>query len=113
LRTAHRRCCAYASAASPAEAAAVEAVVAVTSSFTRLGLDGGDRREHDRLTSAVYALYDTMPTEPPIAEDPRLVGDWQLLGSTTVDFQTRKGITGLGAACGCHARTEAALARAR
>ena len=80
------------------EADAVESVLLITSSLKRFGLDQGDNRKADQLTSAVYALYDAMPTEPPIANDPRLVGDWQLVGCTSVEVISRKGLTGLGVA---------------
>ena len=35
---------------------------------------------------------------PPFRDDPRLLGDWELVGSTSPDMQERKGMTGLGAA---------------
>ena len=35
---------------------------------------------------------------PPIASDPRLVGDWKLVGCTSDELFKRKGLTGLGSA---------------
>lgn len=84
--------------ASAEETAALDAVLAITSSLTRFGLDGGDKRQSDRLTAAVYALYDEMPADPPIASDKRLVGDWELIGCTSFELISRKGLTGLAAA---------------
>ena len=83
---------------SDAEQAAVDNLAAVTSSLTRFGLDSGDKQKWDRLASAVAELELVMPTEPPICEDTRLVGDWELIGCTSYELVSKKGITGLGAA---------------
>ena len=88
--------CALTATASPAEAAAVKEVLAVASSLTRFGLDGGDKREWDRLNTAVASLSDAMPSDPPIALDQNLVGDWQLVGCSSPNLVERKGLTGLG-----------------
>ena len=80
------------------ETAALKAVEGITRSLTRFGLDDGDRLQVDSLTAAVFTLYDTMPTEPPIADDPRLVGEWMLVGATSLSLISRKGLTGMGAA---------------
>ena len=96
----HARGCRYRSRACAdiSEAEAVESVLLITSSLTRFGLDKGDLQKSDQLTSAVFALYDAMPTEPPISSDPRLAGDWQLVGCTSLELISRKGLTGLGVA---------------
>ena len=79
------------------ETAALEAVVSITSTLKRFGVDS-DQSQSDSLTAAVYTLYDTMPTEPPIADDPRLVGEWILVGVSSLSLISRKGLTGLGTA---------------
>lgn len=91
-------CASISASISAEESNALETVVAITSSFKQFGIDNGDQRRSNELTAAVYELYDVMPTEPPIAEDPRLVGDWVLVGVTGLDMIARKGLTGLGAA---------------
>ena len=83
---------------SDAETAAIANVASITSSLTRFGLDSGDKQKWDRLASAVAALENAMPTEPPIATDTRLVGDWELIGCTSYELVSKKGLTGLGAA---------------
>eukprot|EP00617_Octactis_speculum_P012738 CAMPEP_0185774048 /NCGR_PEP_ID=MMETSP1174-20130828/76512_1 /TAXON_ID=35687 /ORGANISM="Dictyocha speculum, Strain CCMP1381" /LENGTH=174 /DNA_ID=CAMNT_0028461041 /DNA_START=383 /DNA_END=907 /DNA_ORIENTATION=- len=35
---------------------------------------------------------------PVIREDPRIIGDWELIGTTSPNFSERQGLTGLGSA---------------
>lgn len=91
----HAHCSA---SATPEETALVQKVTDICSSLTRFGLDNGDKAKRMELTAAVYALYDEMPVDPPIANDGRLIGDWKLIGGTSLGLLARKGLTGLGAA---------------
>lgn len=84
--------------ASDGERIAIEQLASVTSLLTRFGLDSGDKDVWDRLASAVGALEEEIPLNPQIAADVRLVGDWQLIGCTSLQLISRKGLTGLGAA---------------
>ena len=52
-----------------------------------------DQRQSDGLAAAVNTLYDLLPADPPIALDPRLVGEWLLLGTTSEIMRSRKGLT--------------------
>ena len=57
-----------------------------------------DQRQSDGVAAAVNTLYDLLPADPPIALDPRLVGEWMLLGTTSETIISRQGLTSLGAA---------------
>eukprot|EP00316_Scyphosphaera_apsteinii_P022066 CAMPEP_0119339216 /NCGR_PEP_ID=MMETSP1333-20130426/97832_1 /TAXON_ID=418940 /ORGANISM="Scyphosphaera apsteinii, Strain RCC1455" /LENGTH=154 /DNA_ID=CAMNT_0007350707 /DNA_START=68 /DNA_END=529 /DNA_ORIENTATION=+ len=50
----------------------------------------------DGAAVIVQLLYDAVTPAPPLRDDPRLFGDWELVGTTSVEFVQRKGLTGLG-----------------
>ena len=83
-----------------AEARAAEGVVRVLTQLKRAGLDKEDSASWPALRSACDELARAARESPapPIRDDPRLLGDWELVGSTSPDMQERKGMTGLGAA---------------
>ena len=85
--------------ASAEEAAAVLAVASAAANLKRCGIDKDDESEWPQLSRAVEALYVALNNVgQPIANDRRLVGDWQLIGCTSPEVSRRKGLTGLGAA---------------
>ena len=86
-----------ASASLTDESTALKALVRIVSSLKRFGLDG-DQRQSDSLAAAVNTLYGLLPAESSIAMDPRLVGEWLLVGTTSQYLISRKGLTSLGAA---------------
>lgn len=83
-----------------AEYAAAEAVAAAAAGLTRAGFDKADEARWPALASAVETLYQAMEDSPapPIAADPRLVGDWECVGCCSPELAARRGLTGLGAA---------------
>jgi len=93
-----RRCAAPSGAGSAAERAAVEAVLEATSGLKRAGISDEDRRQWPAVNEAAEALYAALGGGAAIATDPRLVGDWELIGCTSQANQLKRGLTGLGAA---------------
>ena len=84
-----------------AEAAAVDQVVAAVAQLQKpAGMDNDDKGRWPAVAGAVEALYRTMAATPapPVAEDPRLVGDWECVGCTSPELAARRGLTGLGSA---------------
>jgi len=83
-----------------AEAAAVEAVVAVLTRLKCAGMDAADEKEIAALDAACARLEQVtaLSPAPSLREDPRLEGAWEQVGCTSADFNTRKGLTGLGGA---------------
>jgi hypothetical protein len=83
-----------------AEAAAAAAVLRAVQPLKRFGLDADDTQYVPALRDAcseLTILLDGAPN-PVLRDDPRLVGDWQLIGTTSKDVAERKALTGLGAA---------------
>jgi hypothetical protein len=83
-----------------AEEAAVEVIMRNVENLKRFGVDSADKPLLAPLQSACEQLSlatEGMPA-PPLRDDPRLIGDWQLVGTTSEDLVARQGLTGLGAA---------------
>ncbi len=82
-----------------AERDAAEAVVRVVSQLKRFGVDKGDGDKLGALAAAceaLGALSEASPA-PALRDDPRLLGDWELVGTTSEEMAKRRGMTGLGA----------------
>ena len=93
-----------------AEAEAAKAVLRACSSLKRFGIDAKDAERLPALRAACSMLRSqldrgassavSLPASGSAAGriEPRLVGDWQLIGTTSPDFCERQGVTGLGSA---------------
>ena len=83
-----------------AEAAAVERVVEVLTQLSGFGVEGAERRLWPSLRASCDALKDAMAESaaPLPINDPRLLGDWELVGTTSASFAMRGGLSGLGRA---------------
>jgi len=82
-----------------AERVAVTSLREVLASLRRFGLDKADVERREKLNKACRTLLQYLPSgQPPLAEDPRFLGDWQLVGTSLPEFAQRQGITGLGSA---------------
>jgi hypothetical protein len=82
------------------EALAAKGVVNVANTFSRFGLDKDDKERWPPLAQAVEELYRSMVASPApqIADDQRLLGDWELIAATGDALAKRGGLTGLGKA---------------
>jgi len=83
-----------------AESQACEGVVRAILRLKRFGLDDADDGERAAVESACRELASATEESPapPLCDDPRLLGDWELVATTSRSFAERKGLTGLGAA---------------
>jgi len=84
-----------------AEAGAVEGIAAAAGALERpAGMDNDDKSRWAALNGAVETLYRASADSPapPVAEDPRLCGDWECVGCTSSELAERRGLTGLGSA---------------
>ena len=82
------------------EAAAVEGVIGAITKLKRFGVDKEDASEVVALQRACEALTLASVDSPApcLRDDPRLIGDWELIGTTSSDLADREGLTGLGKA---------------
>lgn len=83
-----------------AEEQAVNAVMRVVDQLKRFGVDKDDQRLIPELQRAceVLAVKTASSPAPSLRDDGRLIGDWELIGTTSPDLVSREGLTGLGAA---------------
>ena len=83
-----------------AEAAAADTVMQCVAKLKCWGVDKDDVAYRQALTSACGELAFRVENSPapPLRDDDKLLGDWQLVGTTSSDLAERKGLTGLGAA---------------
>ena len=71
----------------------------VVAQLKRFGVDKGDEDKLGALAAAcraLGALSEASPA-PVLRDDPRLLGDWELVGTTSEEIAKRRGMTGLGA----------------
>jgi len=83
-----------------AEEATVEAVVQQVASLKRFGVDKEDAAVVPKLQLACEALAiaTAQSPAPAVRDDTRVLGDWELIGTTSTDVIDRAGLTGLGKA---------------
>jgi len=83
-----------------AESAAVGGVLKALANLKRFGVDRADEREHEALNTFCRELERATSDSPapPLRDDPRLYGDWRLVGTTCPELVQRRGLTGLGGA---------------
>uniref|UniRef100_A0A7S0Q5G0 Plastid lipid-associated protein/fibrillin conserved domain-containing protein n=1 Tax=Coccolithus braarudii TaxID=221442 RepID=A0A7S0Q5G0_9EUKA len=81
-----------------AEQSAAEAVVCILAKLKRFGVESADTKEWPALTAACNRLAEVTADSPapPLRDDPRLFGDWELVGTTSKEFSERRGVSGLG-----------------
>ena len=82
------------------EAIAAEGVVEVLLRFKRAGLDASDKRQRVDFRGACDALSTATAESPApdLCDDPRLIGDWQLVGTNSPSLFEMAGYSGLGKA---------------
>ena len=80
-----------------AEAIAAEGIVEVLR-FKRSGLDAGDKKHWTALRGACDELSQATAESPApaLCDDPRLIGDWQLVGTNSPSLFEAQGLSGLG-----------------
>lgn len=83
-----------------AEAEAVQGVLKALEGLKRFGVDKADEREHEALNAFCRELerVTLFSPAPAIRDDARLIGDWQLVGTSSRELAQRRGLTGLGSA---------------
>lgn len=75
-------------------------IVGCLAQLTKFGVAAEDAPVLPKLREACteLAVLREASAEPPLRDDPRLIGDWELVGTTSTDLAERKGLTGLGSA---------------
>jgi len=83
-----------------AEERATEAIAQALTPLRRFGVDKQDASLLPALQRACeeLALLTEQSPAPPLRDDPRLLGDWELVGTTSSELAQRGGLTGLGTA---------------
>jgi len=84
-----------------AEAEAVADILTRVAQLKRFGVDDADASVLPGLNEActkLALLSEKNGGAPPLRDDPRLIGDWELVATTSKDLAERKGLTGLGSA---------------
>jgi len=83
-----------------AEAEAASGLVQVLARLKRFGVDKADRGAWADLEAACTKLAAAAAESPapPLRDDPRLLGDWELVGTSSKELGERSGLTGLGGA---------------
>jgi len=83
-----------------AEERATETIVQALVPLRRFGVDKQDAPSLPALQRACeeLALQTEQSPAPPLRDDPRLLGDWELVGTTSTELAQRGGLTGLGTA---------------
>ena len=78
-----------------AEAALTAKLVAEIALLKRFGIDKSERGTWPALSAACDALGRALieSPAPQVREDPRLVGDWELVATTSTDIADRGGVT--------------------